>query len=197
MFARSSSSSRPPARRSRLSLRPLAPSRGHWRRYDSQCTRQHLGTFAKSRSLGFLQYASQVTSTNAVTCLRRSVLFCLFCVDARRVRLWIRRSLTLSWTARGNWRTTTLAFKISWFATRVAEVPGFAVEPYNFVMCVPSLLELTNLIVVRQCFVLAACWLRPSVYDGALYVDVTEFQTNIVPFQRTHFMLSPAWSLPP
>ena len=30
---------------------------------------QHLGTFAKSRSLGFLQYASQVTSKNAVTCL--------------------------------------------------------------------------------------------------------------------------------
>ena len=46
-LARSSSSSRPPARRSRLSMTPLAPSRS--RAHDVLV--QHLGIFAKSRSL--------------------------------------------------------------------------------------------------------------------------------------------------
>ena len=93
-------------------------------------------------------------------------------------------------------------------------------EPYNFVMCVPSLLELTDLTVVRLCLpclcdgpevmfdiccrifkrrapdihvlVLLACvshllLTAPLSFRSALYVDVTELQTNFAPCQRMHF----------
>ena len=38
-------------------------------------------------------------------------------------------------------------------------------------------------------------WTLPSLllllrFDGALNVDITEFQTNLVPYPRIHFMLS-------
>merc|ERR1711945_70034 len=95
------------------------------------------------------------------------------------------------------------------------QVATAVVEPYNTVLCVHSLLEHTdvtimmdnealydicrrNLDIERPTYtnlnrLLAQIMgsLTASLrFDGALNVDVTEFQTNLVPYPRIHFMLS-------
>ncbi|KAF6175895.1 hypothetical protein GIB67_003383 [Kingdonia uniflora] len=61
------------------------------------------------------------------------------------------------------------------------QVSTSVVEPYNSVLSTHSLLEHTDVI----------SSLTASLrFDGALNVDVTEFQTNLVPYPRIHFMLS-------
>ncbi|KAG0504330.1 hypothetical protein M758_1G323400 [Ceratodon purpureus] len=95
------------------------------------------------------------------------------------------------------------------------QVSGAVVEPYNSVLSTHSLLEHTDVAVMldneaiydicRRCLDIE----RPSYtnlnrlitqvvssltvslrFDGALNVDLTEFQTNLVPYPRIHFMLS-------
>merc|ERR1712226_863012 len=96
--------------------------------------------------------------------------------------------------------------------------PQFAtavVEPYNTVLCVHSLLEHTdvtimydnealydicrrNLDIERPTYTNLNRLLGQIIssltaslrFDGALNVDITEFQTNLVPYPRIHFMLS-------
>ena len=61
----------------------------------------------------------------------------------------------------------------------------FQVEPYNTVLCVHSLLEHTDVTVMiwtssgHLCTTFALPYLCVSI--GAAHVDVTEFQTNLVP----------------
>uniref|UniRef100_A0A2C9UQN9 Tubulin alpha chain n=1 Tax=Manihot esculenta TaxID=3983 RepID=A0A2C9UQN9_MANES len=63
------------------------------------------------------------------------------------------------------------------------QVSTSVVEPYNSVLSTHSLLEHTDVAVISS--------LTASLrFDGALNVDVTEFQTNLVPYPRIHFMLS-------
>ena len=89
------------------------------------------------------------------------------------------------------------------------------VEPYNTVLCVHSLLEHTdvtimydnealydicrrNLDIERPTYTNLNRLLGQIIssltaslrFDGALNVDITEFQTNLVPYPRIHFMLS-------
>ena len=90
--------------------------------------------------------------------------------------------------------------------TPTKQVFTAVVEPYNTVLCVHSLLEHTDVTVmmdnealydsggggavrdeVLQCISSLTASLR---FDGALNVDITEFQTNLVPYPRIHFMLS-------
>merc|ERR1712225_55560 len=95
------------------------------------------------------------------------------------------------------------------------QVSTAVVEPYNAVLATHSLLEHTDVAVMldneaiydicRRCLDIE----RPTYtnlnrlisqvissltaslrFDGALNVDVTEFQTNLVPYPRIHFMLS-------
>jgi tubulin alpha len=95
------------------------------------------------------------------------------------------------------------------------QVSTAVVEPYNSVLSTHSLLEHTDVAVMldneaiydicRRCLDIE----RPTYvnlnrliaqtissltaslrFDGALNVDVTEFQTNLVPYPRIHFMLS-------
>ncbi|CAI9770051.1 unnamed protein product [Fraxinus pennsylvanica] len=80
------------------------------------------------------------------------------------------------------------------------------VEPYNSVLSTHSLLEHTDVAIlldneaiydicpytnlnrlISQVISSLTASLR---FDGALNVDVTEFQTNLVPYPRIHFMLS-------
>merc|ERR1719440_550144 len=61
--------------------------------------------------------------------------------------------------------------KLSFTVWPCPQVSTAVVEPYNCVLCVHSLLESLR-------------------FDGALNVDVTEFQTNLVPYPRIHFVLT-------
>ncbi|KAF2288180.1 hypothetical protein GH714_004844 [Hevea brasiliensis] len=63
------------------------------------------------------------------------------------------------------------------------QVSTAVVEPYNSVLSTHSLLEHTDVAIISS--------LTTSLrFDGAINVDVTEFQTNLVPYPRIHFMLS-------
>merc|ERR1711974_466316 len=95
------------------------------------------------------------------------------------------------------------------------QVSTAVVEPYNSILSTHSLLEHTDVAVMldneaiydicrRQLDIERPTYtnlnrlisqtissLTASLrFDGALNVDVTEFQTNLVPFPRIHFMLS-------
>merc|ERR1711956_130588 len=95
------------------------------------------------------------------------------------------------------------------------QVATAVVEPYNTVLCVHSLLEHTdvtmqvdnealydicrrNLDIERPTYTnlnrliaqIISSLTASLRFDGALNVDVTEFQTNLVPYPRIHFMLS-------
>merc|ERR1711993_157535 len=94
------------------------------------------------------------------------------------------------------------------------QVATAVVEPYNTVLCVHSLLEHTdatvmydnealydicrrNLDIERPTYTNLNRFLAQIIssltaslrFDGALNVDITEFQTNLVPYPRIHFML--------
>merc|ERR1711959_390568 len=105
--------------------------------------------------------------------------------------------------------------KLSFTVWSCPQVATAVVEPYNTVLCVHSLLEhtdVTNMVdnealydicrrnldierptstnlnrLISQVISSLTASLR---FDGALNVDVTEFQTNLVPYPRIHFMLS-------
>merc|ERR1712196_269008 len=89
------------------------------------------------------------------------------------------------------------------------------IEPYNTVLCVHSLLEHTdvtnqvdnealydicrrNLDIERPTYTnlnrlvaqVISSLTASLRFDGALNVDITEFQTNLVPYPRIHFLLS-------
>ena len=95
------------------------------------------------------------------------------------------------------------------------QISSAVVEPYNSILSTHSLLEHTDVAVMldnEACYDLCRRQLdieRPTYtnlnrliaqvissltaslrFDGALNVDVTEFQTNLVPYPRIHFMLS-------
>merc|ERR1712138_76483 len=82
------------------------------------------------------------------------------------------------------------------------QVSTAVVEPYNAVLATHSLLEHTDVAVmldneaptytnltrlIGQVISSLTASLR---FDGALNVDLTEFQTNLVPYPRIHFMVS-------
>ena len=95
------------------------------------------------------------------------------------------------------------------------QVSTAVVEPYNSVLSTHSLLEHTDVAVMldneaiydicrrsldierptytnlNRLIAQVVSSLTASLrFDGALNVDVTEFQTNLVPYPRIHFMLS-------
>ncbi|XP_952782.1 tubulin alpha chain, putative [Theileria annulata] len=87
------------------------------------------------------------------------------------------------------------------------QVSTAVVEPYNSVLSTHSLLEHTDVAVMLdneaiydickrnldiECptYTNLNRFVTPLRFDGALNVDVTEFQTNLVPYPRIHFMLS-------
>eukprot|EP00438_Fugacium_kawagutii_P020986 Skav232591 [mRNA] locus=scaffold2040:52364:63503:- [translate_table: standard] len=87
--------------------------------------------------------------------------------------------------------------KISFTVWCCPQVATAVVEPYNTVLnlatvqqlfllikCVHSLLEHTDVTIM---YAPRTASLR---FDGALNVDITEFQTNLVPYPRIHFMLT-------
>eukprot|EP00439_Symbiodinium_sp_Y106_P015521 s2429_g2.t1 len=110
--------------------------------------------------------------------------------------------------------------KISFTVWCCPQVATAVVEPYNTVLCVHSLLEHTDVTIMYDNEALYdICrrnpWFsnldieRPTYtnlnrliaqiissltaslrFDGALNVDITEFQTNLVPYPRIHFMLT-------
>merc|ERR1711915_840032 len=105
--------------------------------------------------------------------------------------------------------------KLSFTVWACPQVATAVVEPYNTVLCVHSLLEHTdvtimydnealydicrrNLDIERPTYTNLNRLLAQVIssltaslrFDGALNVDVTEFQTNLVPYPRIHFMLS-------
>merc|ERR1711862_1011961 len=105
--------------------------------------------------------------------------------------------------------------KISFTVWACPQVATAVVEPYNTVLCVHSLLKHTdvtimydnealydicrrNLDIERPTYTNLNRLLGQIIssltaslrFDGALNVDVTEFQTNLVPYPRIHFMLS-------
>ncbi|CAN1132298.1 Tubulin alpha-3 chain [Linum perenne] len=76
------------------------------------------------------------------------------------------------------------------------QVSTAVVEPYNSVLSTHSLLEHTDVErptysnlnrLISQIISSLTTSLR---FDGAINVDITEFQTNLVPYPRIHFMLS-------
>eukprot|EP00434_Breviolum_minutum_P034304 symbB.v1.2.030356.t1/scaffold3407.1/size57423/1 len=83
--------------------------------------------------------------------------------------------------------------KISFTVWCCPQVATAVVEPYNTVLCVHSNLDIerptyTNLNrLIAQIISSLTASLR---FDGALNVDITEFQTNLVPYPRIHFMLT-------
>merc|ERR1712159_43463 len=105
--------------------------------------------------------------------------------------------------------------KISFTVWSCPQISSACVEPYNTVLCVHSLLEHTdvtnqvdnkalydicrrNLDIERPTYtnlnrllgqVISSLTASLS-FDGALNVDITEFQTNLVPYPRIHFMLT-------
>merc|ERR1712166_1587977 len=105
--------------------------------------------------------------------------------------------------------------KISFTVWSCPQVATAVVEPYNTVLCVHSLLEHTdvtnqvdnealydicprNLDIERPTYTnlnrliaqIISSLTASLRFDGALNVDITEFQTNLVPYPRIHFMLS-------
>merc|ERR1711972_1047414 len=105
--------------------------------------------------------------------------------------------------------------KISFTVWACPQVATAVVEPYNTVLCVHSLLEHTdvtimydnealydicrrNLDIERPTYTNLNRLLAQVIssltaslrFDGALNVDVTEFQTNLVPYPRIHFVMS-------
>merc|ERR1711979_161524 len=95
------------------------------------------------------------------------------------------------------------------------QVATAVVEPYNTVLCVHSLLEHTDVTVMydnealydicrrnldierptytnlNRLLAQVISSLTASLrFDGALNVDITEFQTNLVPYPRIHFVMS-------
>merc|ERR1712193_332984 len=105
--------------------------------------------------------------------------------------------------------------KISFTVWSCPQVSTAVVEPYNTVLCVHSLLEHTdvtnqvdnealydicrrNLDIERPTYTNLNRILGQVIssltaslrFDGALNVDITEFQTNLVPYPRIHFMLT-------
>merc|ERR1711898_22481 len=104
--------------------------------------------------------------------------------------------------------------KISFTVWSCPQISSACVEPYNTVLCVHSLLEHTDVTnqvdnealydicrrnlgierptytnlnrLIAQCISSVTASLR---FDGALNVDLTEFQTNLVPYPRIHFPL--------
>merc|ERR1712058_209196 len=105
--------------------------------------------------------------------------------------------------------------KISFTVWSCPQISSAVVEPYNTCLCVHSFLEHTDVTnqtdnealydicrrnldierptytnlnrLVAQCISSLTASLR---FDGALNVDITEFQTNLVPYPRIHFMLT-------
>ncbi|KAM3744670.1 hypothetical protein ACB098_06G070500 [Castanea mollissima] len=72
------------------------------------------------------------------------------------------------------------------------QVSTSVVEPYNSVLSTHSLLKHTDVVVlldIKAIYDICRRFLNIE-FDGALNVDVTEFQTNLVPYPRIHFMLS-------
>merc|ERR1711904_479723 len=105
--------------------------------------------------------------------------------------------------------------KISFTVWSCPQISSACVEPYNTVLCVHSLLEHTdvtnqfdnealydicrrNLDSERPTYTNLNRLLGQIIssltaslrFDGALNVDITEFQTNLMPYPRIHFMLS-------
>merc|ERR1712222_196688 len=105
--------------------------------------------------------------------------------------------------------------KLSFTVWACPQVATAVVEPYNTVLCVHSLLEHTdvtilmdnealydlcrrNLDIERPTYTNLNRLLAQIIssltaslrFDGALNVDITEFQTNLVPYPRIHFVLS-------
>jgi tubulin alpha len=105
--------------------------------------------------------------------------------------------------------------KISFTVWACPQVATAVVEPYNTVLCVHSLLEHTdvtmqvdnealydicrrNLDIERPTYTnlnrliaqIISSLTASLRFDGALNVDLTEFQTNLVPYPRIHFCLS-------
>ena len=105
--------------------------------------------------------------------------------------------------------------KLSFTTWACPQIATAVVEPYNTVLCVHSLLEHTdvtimmdnealydlcrrNLDIERPTYTNLNRLLAQIIssltaslrFDGALNVDITEFQTNLVPYPRIHFMLS-------
>merc|ERR1712054_496463 len=105
--------------------------------------------------------------------------------------------------------------KISFTVWSCPQISSACVEPYNTVLCVHSLLEHTdvtnqvdnealydicrrNLDIERPTYTNLNRLLAQVIssltaslrFDGALNVDITEFQTNLVPYPRIHFMLT-------
>merc|ERR1739847_55775 len=105
--------------------------------------------------------------------------------------------------------------KLSFTVWACPQVATAVVEPYNTVLCVHSLLEHTdvtimydnealydicrrNLDIERPTYTNLNRLLAQIIssltaslrFDGALNVDITEFQTNLVPYPRIHFMLA-------
>merc|ERR1719453_2501563 len=69
--------------------------------------------------------------------------------------------------------------KLSFTVWACPQVATAVVEPYNTVLCVHSLSEHTDVTIMSS--------LTASLrFDGALNVDITEFQTNLVPYPRIH-----------
>merc|ERR1711943_165634 len=105
--------------------------------------------------------------------------------------------------------------KISFTVWSCPQISSACVEPYNTVLCVHSLLEhtdVTNQVYNEALYDICRRNLdieRPTYtnlnrlvaqvissltaslrFDGALNVDINEFQTNLVPYPRIHFLLS-------
>merc|ERR1712054_462946 len=105
--------------------------------------------------------------------------------------------------------------KISFTVWSCPQVATAVVEPYNTVLCVHSLLEHTdvtklvdnealydicrrNLDIERPTYTnlnrliaqIISSLTASLRFDGALNVDVTEFQTNLVPYPRIYFVVS-------
>merc|ERR1712193_312462 len=105
--------------------------------------------------------------------------------------------------------------KLSFTVWSCPQVATAVVEPYNTVLCVHSLLEHTDVTIMMDNEALYDICRRnldierPTYtnlnrligqiissltaslrFDGALNVDLTEFQTNLVPYPRIHFCLS-------
>merc|ERR1712059_113135 len=105
--------------------------------------------------------------------------------------------------------------KLSFTVWACPQVATAVVEPYNTVLCVHSLLEHTdvtimydnealydicrrNLDIERPTYTNLNRLLGQIIssltaslrFDGALNVDITEFQTNLVPYPRIHFPLA-------
>merc|ERR1712065_67439 len=92
--------------------------------------------------------------------------------------------------------------KLSFTVTPAPQVSTAVVEPYNHVLASHALLEHTDVSfcldierptytnlnrIIAQIVSSLTASLR---FDGALNVDITEFQTNLVPYPRIHFMLA-------